>query len=281
VSAFQQRSGPSFVFRAIPAAPDPEKLGVPAVLSSWADQLRGLVVVTGPTGSGKSTTCAALLDLINRRRHCHILTIEDPIEYVHEDQRALVCQREIGTDAPTYDFALRAALRQDPDVILVGEIRDGDTAMTALRAAETGHLVLCTMHTLNAAETVQRFLDFFDTGKENLARQMLAGTLVGIMSQRLVPRASGGRVLNAEVLVNSARVRDMITDEGHQHDMSKVIAEGSYYGMQTADQDLLSHVRAGQVDRETALAFATDSHDFKLMLMSESLDGAPRPVAQV
>jgi twitching motility protein PilT len=271
VAAFMQRNCPSFVFRSIPKAPDAETLGLPLVLSSWADEQRGLVLVTGPTGSGKSTTCAALLDLVNERRRCHILTIEDLIEFLHPDKRALVCQRELGDDAPNYHEALRAALRQDPDVILVGEIRDEETAMTVLRAAETGHLVLSTMHTLDAAETVQRFVDLLG-GRADLARQMLAGTLVGVSSQRLMPGTSGGRVLAAEVLVNSARMRDLIAEGAPQAELTRTVAAGEYYGMQTFDQDLLDHVRAGRVDRETAIAHASSAHDFKLLLMSAGVD---------
>jgi twitching motility protein PilT len=266
VSAFLQRGTASFVFRVVPNAPDVSALGLPDVISSWARAMRGLVVVTGPTGSGKSTTVAAIIDIVNRRRSCHVLTIEDPIEYLHTDNKAVVCQREIGLDAPTYHVALRAALRQDPDVIVVGEVRDEETAMTALRAAETGHLVLCTMHTVNTVETVQRFVDLFGDRQVGLARQVLASTLVGISSQRLLPGAKGGRVLNAEVLVNSARVRDMISGEVEQKDLQSAIAEGDYYGMQTFDQDLMEKVREGVVTVEDAMAYATDAHDFKLAL---------------
>ncbi|HEY1360386.1 MAG TPA: PilT/PilU family type 4a pilus ATPase [Thermoleophilaceae bacterium] len=266
VSAFLQRGTASFVFRVVPHAPEVEDLGLPDVIPSWADAIRGLVVVTGPTGSGKSTTVAAIIDIVNRRRSCHILTIEDPIEYLHTDHKAVVCQREIGLDAPTYHVALRAALRQDPDVIVIGEVRDEETAMTALRASETGHLVLCTMHTVNATETVQRFIDLFGSSQAGLARQVLASTLVGISSQRLLPGANGGRVLNAEVLVNSARVRDMIAGHVEQKDIEQAIREGDYYGMQTFDQDLMHQVRDGLVTVEDAIAYATDPHDFKLAL---------------
>src|SRR4051794_39802241 len=266
VSAFLQRGTASFVFRVVPAAPDVSELGLPDVISSWADAMRGLIVVTGPTGSGKSTTVAAIVDMVNRQRSCHILTIEDPIEYLHVDHKAVVCQREIGLDAPTYHVALRAALRQDPDVIVIGEVRDEETAMTALRAAETGHLVLCTLHTVNAPETVQRFIDLFGPRQTGLARQILASTLVGISSQRLLPAARAGRLLNAEVLVNSSRVRDMITSAADHKELHRAIEEGDYYGMRTFDQDLIAKVRSGVVTLEDAMTYATNAHDFKLAL---------------
>ncbi len=269
VAAFTQRGSASFVFRAIPAAPATDTLGLPPTVLGWADELRGLVVITGPTGSGKSTTGAALVDRVNQTRPLHILTIEDPIEYLHPDSKSIVTQREIGLDAPTYHVALRAAMRQDPDVILIGEVRDEETAMTALRAAETGHLVICTMHTLNASETVQRFIDLFGDRQALLARQMLAATLVGIASQRLVPSAGGGQALNSEVLVNSSRVRDLIANGASQTEVDKAVKEGDYYGMRTFDQCLLAHVRAGTVTREDALAYSTSQHDFQLMLEAE------------
>ena len=274
-SAFTQRGLPSFVFRAVPEAPPAETLGLPETVVGWAGAKRGLVVVTGPTGSGKSTTCAALIDLINESRDCHVLTIEDPIEFLHADRRSIVCQREIGLDAPNYHVALRAAMRQDPDVILVGEVRDEETAMTALRAAETGHLVVCTMHTIDAAETVQRFVDLFGGQRGPLARQMLGGTLVGVCSQRLVPAVRGGMVLNAEVLVNSARVRDLITEQASLAEIHEAINDGDFYGMQTFDQGLLTHVTAGRVTEGDAMAFASEPHDFGLALRQ-----AGQPVAR-
>jgi twitching motility protein PilT len=267
-SAFTQRGLPSFVFRAVPDAPPAETLGLPPAVLQWAEVKRGLVVVTGPTGSGKSTTCAAVIDVINKTRDCHILTIEDPIEFLHADQRAIVCQREIGLDAPSYNVALRAAMRQDPDVIMVGEVRDEETAMTALRAAETGHLVVCTMHTIDASETVQRFVDLFGEQRGPLARQMLGGTLVGVCSQRLVPATKGGMALNAEVLMNSARVRDLINESAALPEIHKAIHEGDYYGMQTFDQSLLSHVTAGTISEEDAMSYATEPHDFRLALQA-------------
>jgi twitching motility protein PilT len=266
VSAFSQRGCASFVFRVIPAAPEAESLGLPEKVLSWADAKRGLIVITGPTGSGKTTTTAAIIDLINSRRPGHILTIEDPIEYLHADRKAMVCQREIGLDVPTYDVALRAALRQDPDVIVIGEVRDEETAMTALRAAETGHLVLCTMHTLNASKTVERFIDLFGERQVSLARQMLSSTLVGVCSQRLLPGAEGGRVLNTEVLVSSGRIRDLMSHGAPQAELQEAIGDGEYYGMRTFDQDLIEKVAAGLVTAADAVAFASHEHDFKLAL---------------
>lgn len=273
VSAFSQRGSASFVFRTVPVAPDAEKLGLPDTVVGWAAAKRGLIVVTGPTGSGKSTTCAAIIDRINGQRPCHVLTIEDPIEFLHADRQAIVSQREIGLDAPSYDVALRAAMRQDPDVVMVGEIRDEETAMTALRAAETGHLVLCTMHTIDATETVQRLVDLFGDARAGLARQMIGATLIGVCSQRLLPAANGGMALNAELLVNTARVRGLIVGGAAPSTVHDAIAEGEYYGMATFDQRLTDLVRSGRVKETDALDYASDSHDFKLLL--EGAGGAP------
>ena len=265
-TAFTQRGYPSFVFRVVPDAPDADELGLPPTVSGWADVKRGMVVVTGPTGSGKSTTCAAVVDRINQSRDCHILTIEDPIEFLHEDKRAIVCQREIGQDAPSYHVALRAAMRQDPDVIMVGEVRDEETAMTALRAAETGHLVVCTMHTIDAADTIQRFTDFFGEQRGPLARQMLAGTLVGVCSQRLIPGTRGGMALNAEVLVNTSRIQDLIVEGMSTSEVHKAIKEGDFYGMLSFDQSLLELVKSGDVSQEDAFSYASAPNDFRLAL---------------
>jgi twitching motility protein PilT len=282
VAAFSQRGSCSFVFRVIPDAPDAADLGLPHVIPTWADAMRGLVVVTGPAGSGKSTTLAALIDLVNRQRACHILTIEDPIEFLHRDKRAAICQREIGLDAPTYHLALRAALRQDPDVILIGEIRDEETAATALRAAETGQLVLSTMHTLNAAESVQRIIELFGDRQAALARQVLAATLVGVSSQRLLPKVGGGRTLNAEVLVNSARVRGMISNGASQSELEEAIAEGEYYGMSTFDQNLVEKVKSGEVTVADATTYASNPHDFKLQLDSaQPMDDDVAPLSSL
>jgi twitching motility protein PilT len=268
VNAFRQRGSPSFVFRVIPAAPDAEALGLPDTALSWAKAHRGMVMITGPTGSGKSTTGAALLGLINERRSCHIITVEDPVEYLHSDQRALVSQREIGPDAPSYAEALRSALRQDPDVIFVGEVRDEDTAMTALRAADTGHLVICTMHCQGAVESIRRFINLCSSDYQDLVRFLLADTLIGITSQRLVPGIDGQRRLNAELLVNTPRIRDMILENEPNSTIEKAIAEGEFYGMRTFDQCLLRQVSEGTIDQAAATSFATHPHDFKLALQS-------------
>jgi twitching motility protein PilT len=280
VAVLSHRGTPCFIFRVIPEAPEAQLLGLPPLVLSWSAAREGLVVVTGPTGSGKSTTSAALLRIINETRPCHIVTIEDPIEFLHTDRRALVTQREIGLDADTYPGALRSALRADPDVILVGEVRDEETAITALRAAETGHLVICTMHTTGASETVQRFAELFTERSPGLARQMLASTLVGIVSQRLVPRSGGGLVLNAEAMLNSDRMREAI-GKGTTADIHQVIAEGEYYGMQTFDQDLMEKVRDGTIDRDQAVSYAVSPHDFKLRLAGAVSSAANAAYAEV
>jgi twitching motility protein PilT len=271
-SAFRQRGGTSYIFRTIPEAPDFDELGLPEVVLTWTGAPQGLVIVTGPTGSGKSTTSAAMIRRINEGRSCHIVTVEDPIEFIHHDARALVSQREIGPDAPSFTRALKAALRQDPDVILIGEIRDEDTALTALRAAETGHLVFATLHTSGAADTVARLMELFAGRGSNLGRQMLASSLVGIISQRLIRGVDGRRRLNAEVMVNTARMRECLTDGGDSGELLQIIAEGDYYGMQTFDQSLLDLVARGEVLTAEATAMAINPHNFRLELAQ--LDGA-------
>jgi len=266
VSVFRQRGAASYIFRTIPDAPDAFELGLPEVILTWAGARHGLVIVTGPAGSGKSTTTAALIRRINEARSCHIVTVEDPVEFIHRDSRALISQREIGFDAPSFPLALHAALRQDPDVILIGEIRDEETAMTALRAAETGHLVFCTMHTSGAADTVQRLMELFAGRGSQLGRQMLAASLVGIVSQRLVRGGDGRRRLNAEVLVNTARIRDLLNSSASTELIQQAIAEGEYYGMQTFDQSLIELVLAGEVDRAEAMAVAVNPHNLRLEL---------------
>jgi twitching motility protein PilT len=271
-SAFRQRGGTSFIFRTIPEAPDFDELGLPEVVLTWAANPQGLVIVTGPTGSGKSTTSAALLRRINEGRSCHIVTVEDPIEFIHHDAKALVSQREIGPDAPSFTRALKAALRQDPDVILVGEIRDEDTALTALRAAETGHLVFATLHTSGAADTIARLMELFAGRGSTLGRQMLASSLIGIISQRLIRGIDGRRRCNAEVMVNTARMRECLSDGGDSSELLQIIAEGDYYGMQTFDQSLLDLVARGEVMAAEATAMAINPHNFRLELTQ--LDGS-------
>lgn len=267
INAFRQRGSASLACRAIPfeirAA---EELGLPRTVLQLAEVSRGIVLLTGTTGSGKSTTLAAMIDHINSSRARHIVTLEDPVEYLHRDKRSIVNQREVGADTESFPRAMRRILRQDPDVILIGEMRDEETVRTALSAAETGHLVLSTLHTLDAPETVNRILDFFPPHLQQQARVMLATTLAGVISQRLVPGLEGGRVPVAEILVATGRIKDLILNPEETGKISEAIAEGSYYGMQTFDQDLLGHVTEGRISEQVAYETATSPHDFKLML---------------
>jgi twitching motility protein PilT len=271
VNAFRQRGSTSIVCRAIPfQVRSVDDLGLPEVIGKLADEQRGIVLLTGTTGSGKSTTLAAMIDRINDAHARHIITLEDPIEYLHRDKLSIINQREVGQDTESFARAMRRVLRQDPDVILVGEMRDEETVRTALSAAETGHLVLSTLHTLDATETVNRIIDFFPPHLQQQARVMLAATLRGVVGQRLVPRPDGkGRVAICEVLVVTGRVQDLILNPNETGRITEVIAEGSYYGMQTFDQALLGHVMAGTVTEETALAAASSPHDFKHMLQAQ------------
>ena len=271
INAFRQRGVISLVCRAVPhEIRSIEQLGLPDVISDIADEERGIILVTGTTGSGKSSTLAAMIDQINRFHSKHIVTIEDPIEFLHKDKRSVINQREVGQDTASFKRALRRVLRQDPDVILVGEMRDEETVSTALSAAETGHLVLSTLHTVDAPETINRIIDFFPPHMNQQVRAMLAGTLKSVISQRLVRRADGeGRVACVEVLRMTGRVRDMIMNPEETGKLSDVVAEGAYYGMQTFDQALLGHMQAGRVTMEEALRAATSPHDFKLMVASD------------
>jgi twitching motility protein PilT len=271
VNAFKQRGSVSIVCRAIPIkVKTVEELMLPEVISELADEERGIILVTGTTGSGKSTTLAAMIDRVNTTAAKHIVTIEDPVEFLHRDKRSIINQREVGEDTGSFKQALRRVLRQDPDVILVGEMRDEETVRTALSAAETGHLVLSTVHTVDAAETVNRIIDFFPLAEQRQARAMLAGTLKGVISQRLVPTPDGqGRVATCEILRMTGRVRDMILNSDETGKLPEVISEGAYYGMQTFDQALLTHVQAGRVSMEDALKAATHPHDFKLLVSSD------------
>jgi twitching motility protein PilT len=271
VNAFVQRGSISLVCRAIPfEIKSVEELLLPPVINELADEERGIILVTGTTGSGKSTTLAAMIDRINTQQAKHIVTIEDPVEFLHRDKQSIINQREVGEDTGSFKRALRRVLRQDPDVILVGEMRDEETVRAALSAAETGHLVLSTLHTIDAPETVNRIIDFFPPAEQRQARAMLAGTLKGVVSQRLVPAPDGdGRVATCEILRMTGRVRDMILNPEETGKLPEVISEGAYYGMQTFDQALFEHVRANRVAMEDALRAATHPHDFKLLVSSE------------
>jgi twitching motility protein PilT len=243
-----------------------EELHLPKTLERLAMERRGLLLVTGITGSGKSTSLAAMIDFMNRSRNDHIVTIEDPIEFVHGDRKCVISQREIGHDSTTFAQALRAALRQDPDIILVGEMRDAETMEVALHAAETGHLVLSTLHTLNATETVNRIIATFPPHQEDQIRGQLAAVMQGIVSQRLVVRGDGkGRVPAVEVMVGTGLIRDSIREAKKTSDIPAVIAAGtSQYGMQTFDQSLLSLYREELITYETARDAATNPDDFDL-----------------
>ncbi|MEJ7750477.1 MAG: PilT/PilU family type 4a pilus ATPase [Thermoleophilaceae bacterium] len=270
VNAFRQRGSISLVCRAVPfTIKTVEELLLPPVINDLADEERGVILLTGTTGSGKSTTLAAIIDRINTTSSKHIVTIEDPVEFLHKDKLSIINQREVGEDTGSFKKALRRVLRQDPDVILVGEMRDEETVRTALSAAETGHLVLSTVHSIDAAETVNRIIDFFPEAEQRQARAMLGGTLKGVISQRLVPTPDGqGRVATCEILRMTGRVRDMIMNPTETGKLPEVIAEGAYYGMQTFDQALRAHVEAGRVSMEDALKAATHPHDFKLLVAS-------------
>jgi twitching motility protein PilT len=271
VNAFVQRGSVSVVCRAIPfQIKTAAELMLPQVIDRIADEERGLILLTGTTGSGKSTTLAAMINHINSTYAKHIVTIEDPVEFLHRDLRSIINQREVGEDTASFGRALRRVLRQDPDVILIGEMRDEETVRTALSAAETGHLVLSTIHTVDAAESVNRIIDFFPQAEQRQARSMLAGTLKAVVSQRLVPTPDKqGRVATCEILRMTGRVRDMVLNPDDTGRLPEVISEGAYYGMQTFDQALLAHVQAGRVAMDDALKAATSPHDFKLLVSSD------------
>jgi twitching motility protein PilT len=267
VNAFQQRGNVGLVMRLIPPEVPPfERLNLPPAVLGLVEAPRGLVLVTGITGSGKSTTLAAMVDAINGRRACHIVTIEDPIEYAFRDRRSVVNQREIGFDTISFAKALRAALRQDPDVILVGEMRDLETVETAMLAAETGHLVLSTLHTVDAIETVNRIVSVFPPHQQGQARLQLAGVLRGVVSQRLIPRADGkGMIPAVEILVSTARVRELLADPKRTRELGDAIAAGrDPYGMVSFDQSLMDLVKRQLITYEEALAHATNADDFAL-----------------
>ncbi len=269
VNAFRQRGSVAIVMRHVAyGVASIDDLDLPDVVRRLAEERRGLVLVTGPTGSGKSTTLAAMVDHVNRTRACNVITIEDPIEYLHKDRKASINQREIGLDAQSFPAAMRAAMRQDPDVILVGEMRDEETVGAAIQAAETGHLVFSTLHSTDAAETLNRIIDFFPSGQQTQARSSLASALRGTLAQRLVPSATGGRVPAIEALVVNGRVEQIIL--GKETDgtgsLEDIMEEGRYYGMQTFDRALSNLVAKKLVTFEDAVASATNPHDLRVRL---------------
>ncbi|MGH9269537.1 MAG: type IV pilus twitching motility protein PilT, partial [Acidimicrobiales bacterium] len=249
VNVFRQRGSVGLVFRRVlPGTPSFDALGLPPVVRRLADEPRGLVLVTGPTGAGKTTTIASMIDHINETRAVNIVTVEDPIEVLHPDKRSLINQRELGSDTRDYASAMKRVLRQDPNVIFIGEMRDPETIWAALSAAETGHLVLSTLHTTNATETVNRIIDFFPPFQHKQIRVTLAASLRGVVSQRLLERSDGsGRIPAVEVLVMTGRVFDRIIDPDTQNTIEEVIADGEFYGMQTFDQSLFNLYKNGLV----------------------------------
>ncbi len=282
VNVFRQRGSVGMVLRHIlPGIPPMEELGLPPVVRRLADEHRGLVLVTGPTGSGKTTTLAAMIDHINSTKSRHIVTIEDPIEVLHSDKLSIINQREVGDDTIDFLAALKRALRQDPDVILIGEMRDPETVWAALSAAETGHLVFSTLHTMGAAETINRVIDFFPPYQQQQVRMSLAGALKGIVSQRLVQRSDReGRVPAMEVLVATGRVFDKIADSTATHELDEIIADGEFYGMQSFDQSLLSLFASGTVSRRDALATASNPHDLRLKMEHYEMQRAEAAAAE-
>ena len=274
VNVFRQRGTVGLVFRRVlPGIPSFEALGLPGVVQKLAEEPRGLVVVSGPTGSGRTTTAASMIDHINETQTVNIVTVEDPIEVLHADKKAIVNQREVGTDTEDFPEAMRRVLRQDPDVIYVGELRDPDTVAAALSAAETGHLVITTLSTTTTVETVNRLVDFFPPFQQRQVRLTLASSLRGVVCQRLLERADGrGRIPAVEVLVNTGKVFDRIVDpESHGDSIETLIAEGDYYGMQSFDQSLFHLLRDGLVHQRDAMAVATNPHDFRITLQTAGM----------
>ena len=278
VNVFRQRGSISIAMRQVATTmPSFEELRLPDVIRRIALEPRGLVLVTGTTGSGKTTTLAAMIDHINETMRRHIITVEDPIEVLHKDKKSIINQREIGLDTDSYVSALKYVLRQDPDDILIGEMRDVETVSAALTAAQTGHFVMSTLHTIDATETINRIIDFFPLHQQKQVRIMLAGSLRGIISQRLLVRGDGkGRVPAVEVMALTGRIRDMILDPGQTHNIKTAMQEGDFYGMQTFDQSLLTLYEKGFVSLADAQLVASSPHDFRLLVQSH---GHAMPVA--
>jgi twitching motility protein PilT len=271
-NVFHQRGSTSMVLRRLSfGGPTFAEVGLPDAVRQIAEEHRGLILVTGPTGSGKTTTLSAMIEHINETKAVHIVTVEDPVEVLYTEKVASINQREVGTDTDDFLAALRAALRQDPDVILIGEMRDTETVRAAIQAAETGHLVMSTLHTVDATETVNRVIDFFPPHQQKQVRLALAGTLRGIICQRLVPTIDGGRIPALEIMVNTGRISERIADPDLTAEIHDVIADGSYYGMITFDQYLLNLVREGKVTIESAMKNVSSQHDFMLALQQAGM----------
>jgi len=265
VNAFRQRGSVGLTLRRVSIVNSTvEELGLPPVVTRLADEPRGLVLVTGTAGSGKTTTLAAMIDNINHTREGHIVTIEDPIEVLHRDDKCIINQREIGIDTDSYADALRHVVRQDPDVVLIGEMRDHETVSAALTAAEIGNLVLSTLHTIDATETVNRVIDFFPPYQQKQIRMMLASTLKGIVSLRLIPSINGGLVPAVEIMVMTGTIREYIIDPEKTYLIRDAMNDGAYYGMQTFDQSLLSLYQQGRITLDDAVAMSANAHDFKI-----------------
>ena len=274
VAVFRQRGSVGIVLRLVlPGNQGFDELGLPAAVRKLAEEQRGLVLVTGPTGSGKTTTTAAMLGHINATRRCHIVSIEDPIEILHRDNLAIIDQREIGIDTADFATAMRSVARQDPDVIFIGEMRDPETMSAALQAAETGHLVISTLHTTNATDTVNRVIDVFPPHQQGQARLSLANSLRGVVSQRLLPGMAGGRVAVIETLVMTTRLYEFLIDPEKTDHIETAIAEGQYYGMQTFDQHLLALYRDRIITLKDALHAATNAHDLRVAIRAAGLEG--------
>jgi twitching motility protein PilT len=274
VAVFRQRGSIGLVLRRVlPGSQDFSGLGLPPVVRRLSEEHRGLVLVTGPTGAGKTTTTAAMISHINATRRCHIVTVEDPIEILHSDDMAIIDQREVGVDTANFASALRSVARQDPDVIFIGEMRDTETVVAALQAAETGHFVISTLHTTDATETVNRIIDLFPPHQQGQARLSLANSLRGIVSQRLLTGAVGGRTAAVETLVMTTRLHEFILDPDKTEMIEEAIAEGAYYGMQTFDQHLLQLYTDGEVTLKAAMDAATSPHDFRVAVRAAGLEG--------
>jgi len=279
VNVFHQRGSVGMTLRRVATERSSmEELGLPPVIRRLADEPRGLILVTGTAGSGKTTTLASMIDHINHTREGHIVTIEDPIEVLHKDVKCIINQREIGIDTESYADALRHVVRQDPDVVLIGEMRDHETVSAALTAAEIGNLVLSTLHTIDATETINRIIDFFPPYQQKQIRLMMAATLKGIISMRLIPSIQGGLVPAVEVLVMTGTIREYINDPDKTHMIRDAMEEGDYYGMQTFDQSLLTLYQEQRVTLEDAIAMAQNAHDFKIKVRHLGVD--PTAAAQ-